>query len=174
LKIKRIGIMLLTVIVAVLAAIAAPARWYWGKCMLDDQFKVVPTRAAMAVNSQQVRDATLTITQSASGTFAVAVQLLGENGDALTTDAMVGYYLSTDATGDTMAVTSTDVTSLGAGTDGTIMEDNVSGNVWGRMKSETDGDIDVDIVVPADKTVYLNLIMPDGHIVHSAIMTYGM
>jgi len=128
----------------------------------------------MAVNSQQVVDATMTITQSASGTFAVAVQLLGTNGLALTTDAVVGYHLSTDATGDVMAVTSTDVTTLAAGTDGTIMEDDVSGNVWGRMKSETDGDIDVAIVVPADKTVYLNLTMPDGRVVHSAVMTYGM
>ena len=128
----------------------------------------------MAVNSQQVVDATMVVTQSASGTFAVAVQLLGTNGLALTTDAVVGYHLSTDATGDVMAVTSTDVTTLAAGTDGTIMEDDVSGNVWGRMKSETNGDIDVAIVVPADKTVYLNLTMPDGRIVHSTVMTYGM
>jgi len=166
--------MLMALIVAVLAALVAPVRWYWNKTMECPQFKQELTSAAMAVNSQQVRDATMTITQSASGTWAIVVQLLGEDGIALTTDAMVAWYLSTDATGDTIAVTSTDVTSFAAGTDGTLLEDDVSGNIWGWMKSETDGDVDIDIVVPADKTVYLNLIMPDGRIVHSAIMTYGM
>ena len=173
-KIKKYAVMLMTLIVAVLAVMVAPVRWYWNKTMECPQFTKPLTRQAMAVNSQQVVDATMAVTQSASGTFSVAIQLLGTNGIALTTDAIVGYHLSTDASGDVMAVTSTDVTTVAIGTDGTIMEDNVDGNVWGRLKSETDGDIDVAIVVPTSKEVYMNLTMPDGRIVHSTVMTYGM
>ena len=173
-KLKKTGIMLVTILMALLASMTAPARWYWNKCVLADQFKVVPTRAAMAINSTIPVDATITITQSASGSFNAAIDLLGTNGDALTNMAVVGFYFSTDVTGQVLAVTSTDLTSVAIGTDGMLMEDNVTGNVWGRAVCETDGDIDIDVVVPASKVVYLNLIMPDGTVVVSAAMTYGM
>ena len=121
-----------------------------------------------------VKDAEITVTQSASGTFAVVVQLQGENGEDLTAKGWVHWYLSTDAAGDVVATDTTDVTSLAIATDGTLLEDNVSGGIWGLLRSESDGDIGLAIVVPASKVVYLNIILPDGSVVTSDDMTYGM
>jgi len=62
---------------------------------------------------------------------------------------------------------------LAAGTDGLVIEDD--SNVSGVMVGESDGDIDVDIVVPSGKVVYLVLVMPgSGRLVISDAMTYGM
>lgn len=129
---------------------------------------------ASIVETGKLSDATATVTQSASGTFAVVVQLLDGVGTALAEVASCRYYLSKNSDGSTVATTSTDVTTLAQGTDGLVREDNVDGNVWGELTSEDDGDVDLDIVVPASKTVYLVLIMPSGELVISDAMTYGM
>ena len=119
-----------------------------------------------------VYDAEITVTQSASGTFAAAIQLQGANGEDLTQRGAVDFYVSTDAEGDDLATTSTDITSLAIGNDGVAIE--LSSNVAGKLISESDGDIDLAIVVPDSKEVYLILVMPDGRLIPSDAMTYGM
>ena len=82
--------------------------------------------------------ATITVTQSASGTFAAAVQLTGPSGEALLESRAVRWYLSKNSDGSTVATTSTDVTTLAAGTDGLVIEDdsNVSGVMVGAFPIE--------------------------------------
>lgn len=126
----------------------------------------------MAVRSNHVIDATITITQTTSEAFAAVVQLLGINGKDLTNRGQVDWYLSKDAYGDTLATDSTDITTLAAGTDGVVIEHNA--NVAGKAISESDGDIDFALAVPSGKTVYLVLCMPDGTLIVSNAMTYGM
>lgn len=85
----------------------------------------------------------------------------------------VFFYLSKDSDGSTICVDATDTTSVTIGTDGLFPE--IAGYataVSGHLVSEADGDIDVTIVVLTTKTVYLVLVMPDGQLVISSIMTY--
>ena len=118
-------------------------------------------------------DAEITVTQSTSSDFAVAIQLTGPTGEDLKESRAVKWYLSKNSDGSTLATTSTDVTTLAAGTDGVVIEDD--SNVSGWAVSESDGDIDFAIAVPSTKVVYLVLVMPgSGRLVISDAMTYGM
>lgn len=123
----------------------------------------------MTARANNPIDATITIVTTVDS-FACAIQLLGENGHDLNGVGSVHWYLSKNSDGSTVAATSTDVTSLAAGTDGLVIE--TSSNVCGVAVSESDGDIDFTIVVPTGKTVYLVLVMPDGRLIISNIMTY--
>jgi len=120
-------------------------------------------------------DATIVVTNGAAGvgagTDTVAIQFDGANGEDATERVAVPWYLSTDAEGDDLATTSTDVTSLAIGTDGVLIE--LSSNVAGFMVSEVDGDVDLAFVIPTGKTVYLVLIMPSGRMIVSDAITYA-
>ncbi|MFH2113984.1 MAG: hypothetical protein ABIJ86_05695, partial [Spirochaetota bacterium] len=106
-------------------------------------------------------DAEITVTNGAAGATAgtdtVAIQFKGANGEDLAEAVCVLYYCTTDSAGQTLATTSTDVTTLAIGTDGTLIEE--SDNVYGRMICEADGEVDLAIVIPTGKTIYLNLVM---------------
>ena len=116
-------------------------------------------------------DATIVVTNGAAGTDTVAIQFNGANGEAIAEPVTVIWRLTTDAYGQTLATTSTDITSLAIGTDGTLEE--LSSNVYGFMTSETDGDVDLAIVMPIGKSVYLCLVMPSGRLVISDAITYA-
>ena len=123
----------------------------------------------------QVYDVSMTVTNGAAGATAgtdtVAIQLKGPNGKDLTKVGAVPFYLSNNDDGSSLSTTSTDVTSLAIGTDGLAIE--LSANVAGILVSEDDGDIDLAIVIPSGKTVYLVLVMPDGRLEISDAITYA-
>jgi hypothetical protein len=120
-------------------------------------------------------DAEITVTNGAAGATAgtdtVAIQFNGPNGEDAVERYTVPWYLSNDEYGNSLSTTSTDVTSNAIGTDGLLIE--LSSNVAGFMTCESDGDVDLAIVIPSGKTVYLVLVMPDGHLVISDAITYA-
>jgi len=125
----------------------------------------------MAVKANQPVDATIVIAQvTTTDDFTATIQLLGENGKALTDVGAVAFYMCTDDAGQVLAVTSTDVVSLAIGTDGLAIE--TSANVAGWLVSESDGAIDLAIEIADNKDAYLVLIMPDGRLVISDQMAY--
>ena len=118
-------------------------------------------------------DATITVGTPTAGSFPVVVQLLGPNGEDMNVSACVFAYLSKDAAGATMCLDGTDTTSLAAGTDGVMVEEaGYATAVSGHFVSEADGDIDITAIVLTTKTMYLNVVLPNGRLVTSAIMTY--
>lgn len=114
-------------------------------------------------------DATFTINAEDSNTITVNIQLKDADGTDLATRASVGFYLSSDANGDAVAVAAT---SLAAGTDGNMQE--FISNSSGRLVSEADGDIDV-VVGDASgvATYYLILILPNGLLKASTAITFA-
>lgn len=125
-----------------------------------------------ALLAYQPKTATIVVAQTASGDFTAAIQLKGPSEVDLQFAAAVEWYLSTQSDGSDIATDSTDVTTLAIGTDGLCIEYNA--NVAGKLVCESDGDIDLAIVVPNGKVVYLVLVMPDGSLIISDAMTYGM
>ena len=120
-------------------------------------------------------DVEITVTNGAAGATAgtdtVAIQFKGANGEDIAEPVTVIWRMTTDAYGQTLATTSTDITTLAIGTDGTLEE--ISSNVYGFTTSERDGDVDLAIVIPSGKTVYLCLVMPSGRLVISDAITYS-
>lgn len=118
-------------------------------------------------------DATITVGTPTAGSFPVVVQLLGPNGKDLTHSACIFAYLSKASDGSDICVDGTDTTSFAAGTDGLMVEAaGYATAVSGHFVSESDGDIDMTIIVLTTKTAYLNVVLPSGKIVTSTIMTY--
>ena len=115
-----------------------------------------------------VTDVGFTIGTEASNVITVAVQLKAGGAD-LSESMCVGYYLSTDSAGDTMA---TDPGTVAAGTDGTVIAEWVD-DVCGVVKSETDGDIDIAVTHTGASAYYLNVIMPSGRVVTSGIVQFA-
>lgn len=114
--------------------------------------------------------AAFTIGAETSDTITVNIQLKDrDNGNELSERAAIGFYLSDNANGDTVVAAAT---SLVAGTDG-IMQEFIS-NSAGRLVSEADGDIDVVIGdASGAATYYLVLVMPDGKLVVSSVITFA-
>jgi hypothetical protein len=127
----------------------------------------------MQMLAYDVVDATITVGTPTAGSFPVAIQLKNAQGGDLDHCAGVFFYLSKNSDGSTICLDGTDTTSVTIGTDGLFPE--IAGYataVCGHVISESDGDIDMTIVVLTTKTVYLVLVMPNGQLVISAIMTY--
>ncbi len=125
----------------------------------------------MVVKAFDAMSATITVTDNGDGNFTAAIQVKGETGvDSLVSRAVM-FYLSTQSDGSDLATNSTDVTSLAIATDGLAIE--LSTNVAGVLVSESDGDIDLTIVVPTTKTVYLVLVLPNGKLEISDAMAYN-
>ena len=62
-----------------------------------------------------------------------------------------------------MAADGTDTTEIAIGTDGTILYEPVT-DIAAYCVSETDGDLDLEITVVDKKTVYFNVVMPNGEV----------
>jgi hypothetical protein len=75
----------------------------------------------------------------------------------------VVIYLSTDSDGQALAVDGTDTSEIAIVSDGAILVEHVA-DIMALCVSEADGDLDVTITVISTKTVYLNVIMPNGEV----------
>ena len=118
-------------------------------------------------------DAVITVGTNTDGSFPVAIQLKGANGEDLNVSGSVFCYLAKDSAGATICVDGTDTTSMAAGTDGLMVEAaGYATAVSGHFISEADGDIDITAIVLTTKTAYLVVVLPNGRIVVGAIMTY--
>lgn len=117
-------------------------------------------------------DAEITVGTNTLGVFPVVVQLKGQSGCDMKYSSVIKAYLSTDAAGDILATDSTDTTEMAEGADGTLIKEYTT-DIFQCLKSEADGDIDLNITVASGKHAYLNVILPNGRVVTSTIMSYG-
>ena len=105
---------------------------------------------------------------TAGATIDVTIQLTDFAGNALTEAASVMAYVSSDSAGLTHGdFESMDITSGGAGDCIEVVADKL----W-QLISEEDGTIAVTPDGSGADSMYLNLIMPNGIIVHSTIITF--
>ena len=103
-----------------------------------------------------------------TGTVDITIQLTDYAGNPLTEAACVMCYVSSDATGLTHGdFDSMDITSSGAGDCLEVVAD-----IYWQLISEEDGTIAVTPDGSGADTMYLNLILPNGKIVHSDVITF--
>lgn len=112
--------------------------------------------------------ATITVGADAGTTVTVTIQFIDENGDDMAVAVAVPWYLSSDAAGQ--AISTAHDGGAAIGTDGLLIE--WTANVAGLLISEADGDADIVFTDSGAFTAYLNLVMPDGSIVTSDVITH--
>lgn len=130
---------------------------------------VTATAAELNLLDGQVASATITVGAEDTNVVPVTIQLTDGTGAAIAARACILAYLTTDANGDT--VNSTAGMTIGVGTDGTaltIVQDKLS-----LLISEADGDIDLTVTHGDTASTYLQLVMPNGTKVASAVMTFA-
>ena len=110
--------------------------------------------------------AVITVTTGTT-TCTVQIQLKDFAGNDLTVRGIIHFYISTDATGDAFGA----VASVASGTDGDVLEVLATGQYYMAV-SETDGDIDIVLTGTADGDEYLNVVLPNGKVVTSDVMTF--
>jgi hypothetical protein len=121
---------------------------------------------------KQVATASFTIGAEAADVINVAIQLKDNQGNDIGFKAKVnGCYLSSDAAGDVLEATAPDAIAIG--TDGTIFKSGGDSLHLFDLKSEVDGDIDLDITeATGADTVYLNVVI-DGVVYTSGAITFA-
>lgn len=112
-----------------------------------------------------------TIAIGAEGaSIAVTIQLLDAAGEEIAARAAVMAYLSSNANGDAIIGTAPDG-GVAIGTDGLLIPVVTGKAFW--LVSEADGDIDIAITESGAATYYLILVMPDGSLVASSVITFN-
>ena len=112
----------------------------------------------------QVLDVEFTVTNNiTTATPNVAMQFKDVAGNDVSHPITVNCYLSTDSAGQTLAIDSTDTTEIAIGTDGTILAE-LAADIMAVCVSEADGDLDLEVTVVDGKTVYFNVVMPNGEV----------
>lgn len=115
-------------------------------------------------------DVVITVGAEAADVINVAIQLNDPEGKALEEVGVVDWYFAADAAGLTpLTVAHDGGTAIGA--DGALIE--VVANLSGKMISEADGDIDIDIEDAGAFTSYLVIILPCGGLVISDVITHA-
>ena len=121
--------------------------------------------------SEQVLDVAFTVSDNDTTTPNIAMQFKDVGGNDIDHPVAVVCYLSTDAYGQALAADGTDTTEIAIGTDGTILYEPVT-DIAAYCVSETDGDLDLEITVEDGKTVYFNVVMPNGEVKTCATALY--
>ncbi len=116
-----------------------------------------------------VGGAEFTIGDESTDIINVAIQLQDEAGNDIDFKGVVDFWLSSDSDGDTLASAAS---ALAIGTDGTILVEYTS-NILGKVVSEADGDIDINITDSETATYYLNIGLPSGKYVTSDAITFS-
>jgi hypothetical protein len=121
--------------------------------------------------SLNVHSASYTIGAEGANAITVNIQLKDFLGKDLARRNAVMAYLSNDANGDTIEAASAGL-SVAAGTDGLVIELATDNHFM--LVSESDGDIDVVVTeTTGANSIYLILVMPDGHLVPSGVLTFA-
>lgn len=114
-------------------------------------------------------DASITVGADAGTTVAVTIQVKYDKSQADTVRRSLFAYLSDDANGDSIVATAPSG-GWAIGTDGLLIP-IVAGKA-AMLVSESDGDIDLVITEAGAKTLYLILVMPNGRLVASGVITF--
>ena len=121
--------------------------------------------------TEQVLDVAFTVSDNDTTTPNVAMQFKDVGGNDVSHPVAVMCYLTTDAAGQTLAADGTDTTEIAIGTDGTILAELVT-DIMAVCVSEADGDLDLEVTVVDGKTVYFNVVMPNGEVKTCATALY--
>lgn len=113
--------------------------------------------------------ASISVGAEAANVINVAVELSDGNGSAISTAAVVNFYLANDASGQT-ATTTAPNGGIAIGTDGVMIE--WAANLSGLLVSEADGGIDINLTHSSTGTWYLVVVLPSGERVISEAITF--
>ena len=114
-------------------------------------------------------DATISVGTESSGAIDLTIQLLDFAGNDLAVRGVVYLYFSSDTTGDaTSDMDSLDISTNTA--DGDSLA--VLANNYFMLISESDGDICVTADDDGAGSVYANIVLPNGKIVTSSVVTF--
>jgi len=122
-----------------------------------------------ATAKKQVASASFVVGAEAANVINVGIQLKAQDGSDIAYRAGMGFYLSSDANGDTIEANGPD--SWAIGTDGILLPDGGDSLISGVVISEVDGDIDIDMTHSGADTLYLNLLV-DGEVYTSDAITF--
>jgi len=128
-----------------------------------------PQTFLTATSKKKVASASIVVGAEAANVINVAVQLKSADGKDVAYRAGMGFYLSSDADGDTIEASGPD--SWAIGTDGILLPDGGDSLISGVVISEVDGDIDIDMTHSGADTFYLNLLV-DGEVYTSDAITF--
>lgn len=128
----------------------------------------MPVRKRNPYYGPVVADASLTVGVEATNAINVAIQLKDNNGNDLNQRGHISMYLSNDSHGDSL-ITTAPSSGFAIGTDGLISNPTTKSC---NLTSESDGDIDLTFTESGALTFYLILVMPDGRIIPSGVITF--
>lgn len=121
--------------------------------------------------AEQVLDVAFTVSDNDTTTPNIAMQFKDIAGNDIDHPVAVTVYLSTDTAGQTLATDGTDTTDIAIGTDGTILAELVT-DIMAVCVSAADGDLDIEVTVVDTKSVYVNVVMPNGEVKTCATALY--
>jgi hypothetical protein len=149
----------------------AAGNSYIGQCRIYEEsgIGVVEYDASRPAPTGIIADAVLTVGAINTNAITVGIQLKDALGNDLAIRGGVKAYLSSDANGDALEAASGTL-SVAAGTDGVLIEDATDNSFW--LISEADGDIDVTVTQTGADAHYLVLVLPDGRLKASAVLTF--
>jgi len=115
--------------------------------------------------------ATVTVADNTTMTPDVSVQFYGGSEETYTDYVVFTWFLTTDATAQTLVTDGTDTSEITIKTNGAILVEDVT-DVMGRTVTEATGLADFTITVASGKQAVLNVVLPNGKLAQSDVMTY--
>jgi len=148
-------------------------------CLADDGTvdELVATAASTDTSDSRFalastcEDASISVgTETGGNTIKLTIQLKTVSGADIAARATVFSYLSDDANGDSIAGTAPSG-GIAVATDGLAMP--LIANKALMLTSESDGDIDLNVVEAAGATWYFILVLPNGRRIASSAITFA-
>lgn len=115
--------------------------------------------------------AVITVTDNATETPDVSIQFYGISEQALAEPVVFHWFLTTDAGAQTLCADATDTSEIVIKTNGTILVEDVA-DIMGVAITEATGLVDFTVTIVTTKQAVLNVVMPNGELVQSDVMTY--
>jgi len=115
--------------------------------------------------------AVVTTTDNTSETADVSIQFYGASEEKLAEPVVIQWFLTTDAGAQTLATDATDISEIAIKTNGAILCEHTT-DVIGMAVTEATGLIDFTVTVVTTKQAVLNIVLPNGKLAQSAVMSY--
>jgi len=123
------------------------------------------------MNTRNDISAVITVADNTTETPDVSVQFYGGSETTLSEAVTFHWFLTTDAGAQTLCTDSTDTSEIAIKTNGTILVEDVA-DVMGVAVSEATGLADFVVTVVTEKQAVFNVVMPNGKLAQSDVMTY--
>jgi len=123
------------------------------------------------MNTRNDISAVITVADNTTVTPEVSVQFYGRSETALAEAVTFHWFLTTDAGAQTLCTDSTDTSEIAIKTNGTILVEDVA-DVMGVAVSKATGLADFVVTVVTEKQAVFNVVMPNGKLAQSDVMTY--